>query len=714
MSGAGRRGQMRHLVSAVAVVACLAMSANAGGQETSEEPVVILADVLTHDEESGIVAAAGNVDITSGLYTLLADRIEYDIRGNAVHASGEVVLLEPSGNVVFADEMRLTGDLRDGFISGIRVLMADRSRLAAMHADRTGGNRTQLTNAVYTACDTCGGDLNPPVWQLKASRVVHNQELRRIDYENARLELFGVPVLYTPFFSHPDPAATRQSGFLAPTYVATPHLGAEIEIPYFLALAPHRDITIAPRFTSREGPILAAEYRERTQTGRTRFDASITRPRRHDGAVDDTRGHVEATGRFSAGPTWRWGFDSLLATDDTYLRRYGISDETTLVTSSFVERIEGRDHAAATAWTFREQQEDSDRGKTPTVLPMIDYTTVSPPGPLGQTYTLDASLLSLTRREGVNTARLSATGAWRLPYTGGLGAVYTLTVSLRGDAYVVSGVPHPTDPAAGSEHGLVGRALPQAALEWRFPLTRPGESTDYVLEPIAAVIVAPQGGNPPLIPNEDSLSFEFDDTNLFSASRFPGLDPWEAGPRVNYGVKLGAYGPQSAVTALVGQTARDRSSELFGEGTGLQSRRSDYVGRLEFAAPGIDLSQRFRMDRESFSLRRNEIEIALGSEDLRFGARYVFLGEELSTEELGRREELSLSGRAALGGAWSVSAGSRHDLADDGGLLLAGLGLAYECDCLGVAIQFARRLTRDRDIPRSTSITLQFRLRNLG
>ncbi|MBT3397019.1 MAG: LPS assembly protein LptD, partial [Alphaproteobacteria bacterium] len=223
------------------------------------------------------------------------------------------------------------------------------------------------------------------------------------------------------------------------------------------------------------------------------------------------------------------------------------------------------------------------------------------------------------------------------------------------------------------------------------------------------------GGNPDKIPNEDSIAFEFDDTNLFSASRFPGYDRWEGGARVNYGLKFGAYSRDTVATAMIGQTFRRRDDSTFGARSGLDQSPSDYVGRINLdIGPYVQIGQRFRMDRSSFSLRRNEVDLAIGPENLQFSAGYVFLARELSTDELGQREELNFSGRAVLGQGWTATVRSRHDLSKDGGLLLAGFGLIYECDCAQFSVELVRRRTVDRDIPRSTSITVRIKLRHLG
>lgn len=683
-----------------------------------DSQVLISAQSISHNTNSGIVIATGDVEVTAGQRTLLADHIIYDPETDNVKAIGNISLLEPNGDVLFADDLELTNQLRNGFISGIRVLLADKSRLAGLSADRVDGVRTELLNAVFTSCNTCAGDPNPPVWQVKATVVIHNQQARRIDYKDARLEFFGIPVLYTPFFSHPDPSVIRQSGFLAPSYATSSHLGFQLEIPYYFDLAPHRDATFSPIVTSREGLVLKGEYRERTKSGLVLTEASFTNPKKREGALQvggrDLRGHVRAKGRFEISPIWNWGFDAARSTDDTYLRRYGLSNENTLVTNTFLEGFSDRNYAMINAWAFQGLRKDDDPGQTPLVLPMIEYSLTTDPGDKGESITFDASALALTRNEGADSWRFSTAGTWRIPYSNPQGHIYNFTASLRGDAYVVSGVINPNNPNGSTENGFIGRVLPRIGMNWRYPLIRAGESTNYVVEPIISLIAAPRGGNPGKIPNEDSLSFEFDDTNLFSSSRFPGLDRWEGGPRLNYGVRLGAYGKKSFATAMIGQTLRNRDHAIFDNRSGLGTGPSDYVGRLHLSAQNVSLTQRFRIDQESFSFRRNEISLEMGPEVLKLSAGYVFLSEELSTENLGRREELIFSGNAPLGDSWKLTALSRHDLSDDGGLLLARFGLIYICDCMQFSINFTRQLTSDRDVPRSTTIALRLRLRHLG
>ena len=270
----GRRRRARWVVAIVSLCAATALAAPTRAQER-DAPLVFSADDVVYDRDSAIVIAEGRVEVARAERVLLADRVSYNTETGVVSASGNVSILEPNGDVVFASQVELRDDLREGFITGIGVLMADGSRLAANAARRTADQRTVMTRAVYSACPLfCPldghGSERAPLWQFKAARVIHDQKAKRIVYRDAVLEFGGFPVAYTPYFSHPDPTVDRKTGFLAPTYGSSDPLGAKVELPFFIAFAPHRDATITPLITSKEGAVLGAEYRERDGRGAIR------------------------------------------------------------------------------------------------------------------------------------------------------------------------------------------------------------------------------------------------------------------------------------------------------------------------------------------------------------------------------------------------------------------------------------------------------------
>jgi len=710
------------LLRAVALTVVLALVPLAAIRAASadEPPLLLAADRLTYDSALDVVTAVGHVEIEHGGRILRAERVSYDVRRDIVRAEGNVAVLEPSGEVAFADQVELSDKLRQGFITGIRILLTDNSRIAATGAQRFADERTILGKAVYSACAVCRDDPTP-LWQIKAVRVIHDKAHQRIDYEDAFLEFFGVPVAYTPYFSHPDPTVKRKSGFLAPSYGSSSQLGLRFELPYYFALAPHRDATLTPVLTSREGPVLLGEYRERFRAGLLEARGSITRPGRRDAnnaevSGHDTRGHIDAFGRFDFDERWRWGFDAQRTTDDTYLRRYDISNAQTLQSRLFLEGFDDRSYSLVDAFAFQGLREQDDPGDTPVIAPEVSHHLVGEPDAWGGRLDVAANLLVIERTESTDSRRISLGGTWRLPFVAPLGDVYALTASVRGDGYFVDEVRTSADPTVDAEDGFAGRLAPRLALDWRFPFIREWRGIRQVVEPIASFVLAPYGGNPDRIPNEDSLAFEFDDTNLFEHDRFPGLDRVEGGPRLTYGVRLGAYTAAGAnANAMFGQTLRRRADSTFADKTGLEDKRSDFVGRISIAPNEyFDLINRFRLDRDTLVVRRNEVRLSAGPPSLRLDLGYVVLDRELTADGLVSREELLAVGRAQLARFWWGQASTRQDLGEQGGTLHYGVGVGYEDECFIFSTELVRRFTEDRDLKPSTSLVIRARLKNLG
>ena len=695
--------------------------ASATEHDPSEAPSLLSADEIIYDETLGIVTATGNVEISQGPRVLLADSVNYNMRTKVVIASGNISLLEPSGDVVFADYVELTDDLREGFVRDIRILMSDRSRLAAAGGQRQAGNRTEFRNAVFSPCELCRKDpTRAPLWQLKARKVIHDQEAHTIRYRDAWMEFFGVPVLYTPYLEHPDPTVKRKSGFLAPTLGNTTNLGNTIEVPYFWDIAPNRDVTFAPIFTSQQGLILAGEYRHLFPSGRVELTGSATIADRDDGDSIESnkfRGHIDATARFDIDETWRTGANVKRAADDTYMRLYGISSERTLTSSAFIEGFDGRNYAAANAFLYQGMRIDDINDELPIILPLLDYNVISEPDKFGNLYFFDANLLALTRLAGRDTRRLSLKGGWELPYTAPAGDVYTLSASLQADGYWVSEFdPNSSevDPADGSDD-LVGRLFPQLALQWRYPWARHGATTSQVIEPVAQIVLAPGDANQDDIPNEDSVDFEFDDTNLLSLNRFPGLDRVDPSSRLDYGLKWSVLGREGGYTsAFIGQSFRLDTGNVFVESSGLEDSVSDIVGRLQVQPrTDVDLSYRFRFDKTDFEARRNEFGLVIGPPALEAEVNYVFVAKEASPTEFDDREELYFRVASKLNQNWSTFASHRRDLIFNDSLSTM-FGLTYQDECFLVETGGRRTFFLDRDVEPEDSIFVRVVLKHLG
>lgn len=678
-------------------------------------PATFKADNVRHDRELGIVIATGNVEVVHGDRILLADALTYNQRTDTLTASGNVSLSDDSGSVMFAEYAELSGDLKDGIVKSIRIRLSDDSRFAAVGGRRIGGTRTEMRKAVYTPCLACKEHPErPPIWQIKAFEVVHDRDRKEIEYTDAFLEFFGVPVAYLPYLSHPDPTVKRKTGFLVPSYGGDSQLGAILRVPYFFNFAPTRDATLTPIITSDEGLVLSGEYRHRFVGGLFQGEGSATYASRDD-ETKGFRGHFD--GRLSGDfdDTWRGGLKVDIVTDDTYLRRYDLGSDDTLTSRAYVEGFRARSYAAANAYFFRGLRVDDDPGETPIIHPMLDFNYVGEPGSWGANWSLDANLLALTRTEGIDTRRISLMTGWNLPHVSRIGEIYTLSASLRTDAYWVSDVPDAED-ATRTTSSLTGRIFPQLGLDWRFPFVRDQGRFTQLIEPIAGIIVAPNGGNPDKIPNEDSLDFELDDTNIFRPNRFTGLDRVEGGQRVYYGLKGAIHGPGAGfLSAFIGQSYRVRRDTTFAEGSGLDENFSHLIGRARISPSRfVDVLYRFRVDNENLSPKRNEVSARIGPPALNLSTTYLFIEQQGLSDDFPDRQEVTALLSSKITPFWKVAAATRRNLEPGGGSLNHRFSLDYEDDCLAFSASFTRTFTEDRDVRPTDTLFFQVRLKTLG
>lgn len=688
----------------------------------TDTPALISADQVTFDEDLNIVTASGNVEISQGDRIVKADAVSYNVNTNVVTATGNVALLEPTGDVMFAEYIELSKDLSEGFIRDIRVLLSDRSRLAAVSGQRSGGNRTVLNRAIFSPCNLCKDDpTKAPLWQLKANKVVHDQAEKEIRYYDARMEIFGIPVAYTPYLSHPDPTVKKKSGFLAPTFRNSDTLGFSAQVPYFWNIAPNQDLTFAPIITTEQGAVAAGEYRHLFTNGSLDISGSATIADREDrnNEIDENRfrGHIDAEGRFDIDETWRWGFDAIRSSDDTYQRVYDFGSERTLTSRAFVEGFRGRNYAAVNSFAFQGLRESDKNDESPIILPLADYNFTSEPMFADSVVRLDANLLALTRTEGRDSRRASVVGGWDLPFISPLGDSYKFTTQVQADGYWVDGVDPNSDeinPDGSTFDGFTGRVFPQLAAEWRYPWVQNNESFSQVIEPIVQVIAAPNGSNPGEIPNEDSRDFEFDDTNLFSLNRFAGLDRVDSGSRVNYGFKWNLFQGDGSSEAFIGQSYALKENDDFSENSGLSDHFSDFVGRVRISPiDEIDLLYRFRVDDEDFEARRNEVDLTVGPPLLNLSINYLFLSDTNEVDEFDDREELTVRVGTQFSEYWSAFASHRRDL-EEKSSLETRFGLTYQDECFLIEGIAERTFFTDRDLEPEDTFAVRFVFKHLG
>ncbi|HEX2147001.1 MAG TPA: LPS-assembly protein LptD, partial [Pseudorhizobium sp.] len=594
------RGNIRRRLTVLLASAAVCVNAvhpiAAHAQEPALAPVVaddarmlLRANELVYNQDAQRVTATGGVQIYYNRYRMVAQRVEYDQQTGRVSAVGNIELIEPDGNRIYADELDVTDDFGQGFLNALRVETTDNTRLAAESAERLPGDLMVLNNGVYTACLPCAEKPGKaPLWQVKAQRVIQNGQTKTIRLQNARFELFGMPIGFLPFLEVPDHTVERKSGFLFPRMSLDDNLGFGITVPYYHVFAPHMDATLSPTYFTGQGLLLQGEVRNRFENGRHTFRfAGINQrdPEAFDAGTSDreadTRLMAASEARFEINPRWTFGWDVMIQNDNNFSRTYSLTgvDDNVFRNEVYLTGLGERNYFDLHAFYFDVQDKAGNNRREQEqaiVYPSLDYQYIAPEPVAGGQLSITSNLTNLSRREDdfelVGTSdrypgldgsysRFTTEAEWKRTFTTSGGLLLTPILAARGDA-IRHDMSDPSFTVNGSSYGYdlessggYGRYMLTAGLEARYPFLITTENSSHIIEPIAQVFVRPHEQHAGGLPNEDAQSFVFDATNLFERDKFSGFDRVEGGTRANVGVRYtGSFDNGIGLHGIFGQS----------------------------------------------------------------------------------------------------------------------------------------------------------------
>lgn len=714
----------------LAVILLLSFPAFAAGMkpERSSAPVVLNADQVTYDQNADVATAVGHVEVTQGARVLRADKIIFDKKRDVVTAFGNVALIEADGQVSFADKFEVSSDMKQGFVDQIGMLLVDNSRFAAQEGERIDGRFIILRRATYSACDLCKENPEkPPLWQLKASKVMHDNETKRITYRDAFLEVGGVPVFYTPYFSHPDPSVKRKSGFLTPMGGSSSNIGTFATVPYYIDIAPDKDLTLSPTFSGKDGFQFAAEYRQRFAHGGMKFDGSaVLADRVNDQNIvekDKLRGHLFGDIGFDLGEHHRAGAKIAFTSDKSYLYRYRIPTSDVLENRAYLEYFKGRDYANFEGLYFQDLR-PGERQVEPLALRAAYSALGAPNATLGGRWEVDASLVSLTRdstetsvlTRGPDSKRASLAFGWERQMVSDLGLVASIAGHVRGDVFYADRLQDPANANNFYSKAYSQRVLPVGSILLRYPLGRQGEHWRQTIEPMVALTASPNLARDPHIVNEDSQGTEFDATNLFATNRFSGVDRYETGVRLTYGLRTAAYDDTGgSYGAMLGASTRLTENDNFPAISGLRDEQSDLVGYLRAnPVPWFGASYNFRLNKDTFQPRYSEFGGFIGEAWFRPTVQYLAVDGLDANNNQSTISEITYGFSTNFMPYWTFAASQRRALKSDAGPRNTGASLTYRDECTTVGLTVNHDDVTRPDLSSGTTFMITVYLRNLG
>lgn len=555
----------------------------------------IEADQVTRDGD--VISASANADQRvlaryDGI-TLRAGEVRLDLAQGSAVANNNVEFVDADGNSIFASYLALDQDQKAGLAVDFATRFQNGASLMAATVVRRSDTRSELNYALFTPCPICDEDGNArrPSVSIQAEQVVQDEGLRAILYRNALFRVGGVPVLYLPWFAHPDPTVERATGFLTPYGSYDRDRGFSLEVPYYLVTSPSEDWLFGLQLNSEVSPLLNLQWRRHFRDGLFVARSGYTYARNFgdfdadNNGIDDIpieqehRSYILAHGRFDPDGPWRWGFTLERTSDKTLFDRYDIrdpyqdnglyyGDERRLISQIYVEHQTARSYVSLAAFDIQSlrvaQVNDTAPGlnvfeadsSLPVVAPLVEARW-EPTAPIfGGRVRLRGSAVSLYRDAyvgspvlrpgaippvvavgdpGVDTTRVTAQADWRRTLISPMGLRWDPFVDLRFDGYAMQELP--ASLGLSSESVMRGRA--SVGLNVSYPMIRPMRGGgSMIMEPQAQLSYSTEADQDPLIPNEDSHTIELDESSLFRMDRFPGFDLIEGGLRLTLGNRM--------------------------------------------------------------------------------------------------------------------------------------------------------------------------------
>ena len=633
--------------------------------------------------------------------TITSEKIEYDVKSGTIKTSGKTEITNTSGQRMTLTDSYLSqrGENLSG--SDVKIWLGQHVYVESDLITRDGDD-TIAKNALFTACDGCDSFGN--AWEIWASKIIHELDERMLTFYNMVLWVYDVPVLWFPYYTMPDPGVKHKSGLLMPSLNSTNKMGTQINLPIYVAFSDTHDATVTLSYLTKENPLFQLEHRLNLSHAEFRTTSSYT----HNKEGED-RWHIFNNDKIDLGEHARTSIYIARTSDKTYLQKYGFyGDQPYLDSGVKLELFAKSGYVVADTHSFQELRSDNWRGTVPggNILPNIRGVYQTNPF-FYETYaTFNTDVLGIM---GDGTSAQRVIGDMRLtsPWTLWGGNRVTASVAARYDFYNFDD----TIMADGNSFsGTKNRFLPSGYVEWGLPLVRPASTWSQTIEPRARLTMRRRIDDEQFAMNNDSAGAFLSDAVLFSDNRFAGYDLWENGTFADYGLRWSAFNPDGRqVEVFLGESYDFSKRVDIDKNSGFHDGGSDYVGRISFSnSSWLDLSSRFRFERDSLDLYHSETYARVGNGHTYFTVGHIWAKQlvNIGSDETDTNEAIAGAG-LKITDRWSLRLDAIYNWSDDKFLRHSGT-LFYSHPCYYFSIGYRRDNAVREDYQGNTTIHFRF------
>ncbi len=660
----------------------------------AQSAATLIADTVALNGQDQLIAT-GNVEVFFDGNRLTATEILYDRPSDTLQITGPIFISARDGTVLTADRATLDPRLENGILQGARIVLDQQLQLVAAQIDQQEGRYSQLYKTSATSCRVCGD--RPPLWSIRAERVIRDAQERQLYFENATFRVRDVPLLWLPRLRLPDPTLDRSTGLLIPQQRNTTQLGWGIKLPYFITLGDHRDLRVTPYLSSKTRT-LELVYRQAFVNGDLTLEGAYS----DDSLIDENRSYFFADGRFALSGGYQLRFDIESTSDPAYLLDYGYSDKDRLDSAISLLRVTDSSLFQSRVTYFQSLRDDENNASLPPVIADLNYEARLSPrwgGRFDYRFSLDTEYRpsNVDGDTGRDVSRGGAAGTWQNTWVLDNGIVASTKAGARADVYLVDD--------DSSYDTAVARLAPEAGLTLGWPLAMTTDSgTTHVVEPTVFLGWGARYGGAP--PNEDSTRSELDRANLFTTSRFAGEDAVQTGGQAAAGLTWTRFGSLGTTTTLsFGRVFRQETQDAFTASSGLDGRRSDWLVAGQFTAPGGFVFDARSLWDDADGLRVADSRIAWRNDAIALTANYQWQSPDAAEGRNNSVSEWTVDAAFDISTAWTIEMDARYDVAADRPVR-AGAGLQWRNECVSIDVSVSRRYTSSNTVEPTTTFGL--------
>ncbi|CAH6784747.1 LPS-assembly protein LptD [Vibrio chagasii] len=660
---------------------------------------------------------SGDVRVTQGNKTILADNVTLHQQENIVVAEGNVnfsdgqikSISDRATNNLTTDEMTLENTDYE--------FLCEPGRGDAVYIAKTGKAVYEIEDGSITSCP-----IGDNAWRLRASSIDVDQDEEQATFYNPRFEIQSVPVFYLPYLTVPI-GDTRKTGFLYPTVSYGSSDGFEAEIPVYWNLAPNYDLETTFKYMQERGTQLNSKFRYLSDFGSGSIKSEyLPDDKKFKEKGDRWGAQLEHTGIFQE--SWLFEVDYSKVSDIDYF--------TDVSSSSIGNREDGqllqegkatyRSHNWDASVLVRDFQVLTTSNNLPyRLMPQLEYNYYAPEV---MEY-LDFDMISHvsifdTDAKGKPSAnRIHVEPGITIP-VGNTWGTWTTEARLLGTYYQqdLDGV----DTGAGSDYeGLeesVSRVIPEfrshAGIVLERDTTIVGNYTQ-TLEPQVQYLYVPEQDQSD-IGLYDTTLLQTDYYGLFRSRKYSGVDRIASANQISYGASSRFFDDEyrERLNISFGQIFyidKDTKQTLDNDDSDKKTNYSSWAIEMDFNYDDYLFYHggvQYDIDSTAMQLANSTLEYRFTGGYIQTNYRYVteeYINEtvdfDVSSITRDGISQAGLLGSYQISPKWSTSAQYFYDLTTQEDLeWLARLN--YKSDCWYIGFTYSNRLTNNISDPNTT------------